>query len=201
MAALWLVCRWYGSRISAPHRLWKTRGRREVWTCAVPPRPPKTFMCHTYRSEKWVELGLWRKEGREDVHSWPLEETLHWPIKKWKIFPPANLRQWFCVGASQLWPFSTFLPVKFLNVSWIVGDQLALWQYTTLKVTDPAPVNTRNQVNPMDFRDVMGAVVDACWQAPEATTSTFLWMVTGWKTCQSTTQTPTQCKKFLLNKV
>lgn len=52
--------------------------------------------------------------------------------------------------------------MKFLNVSWIVGDQLALWLNTTLKVTDPAPVNSRNQVNPMDFRDVMGAVVDAC---------------------------------------
>lgn len=68
---------------------------------------PRLFMWHGD-----PEPSLWRWEVREDIHLWPLKETLHWPIKKSKILPckPMTI---ILILAFQLWPFSTLLSVAY----------------------------------------------------------------------------------------
>lgn len=76
------------------------------------------------RWEEWVGGFESKKGSGNDVHFWPLRETLHWPIKKWKFAPlqtSDNHFEW----APQRWPFSTFPGWERLSVGW---GQLAWWE-------------------------------------------------------------------------
>lgn len=75
------------------------------------------------------EPDLWRKAGRNDIHFWPLRETLHWPMKTWAVSPgkPMTIILAGPFSSDLFQPFS----LSFLIVSW---DQLAswLWRWITL---------------------------------------------------------------------
>ena len=107
----------------------------------------RRFMCH--RDQKGERWGFEGKKGREDIHFWPLKETLHWPIKKWKISPR---KPW-----QSLWPALSAL--TFFNLSrwsfWmLVGGQLASWLWGETKGYRFNPCKQPLQLDPVDFREI-----------------------------------------------
>lgn len=118
--ALWLVplkrC-WYRHTIDSKslHPAWSLNvvaGLRS-WNFQ------SSFMCH--RDQKSV-LGLWRKVGGKDIHFWPLQETLHWPMKECvvSLCKPMTI---ILAGPFRSDLFQPFI-LRFLIVSW---NQLASW--------------------------------------------------------------------------
>lgn len=82
-----------------------------------------TFFCRflTCYRDQTSELGLWRREGRGKKYiSDLLKETLHWPIKEWKISPckPMTIILTGPLSSDLFQPFS----LKCLNVSWRPAD-------------------------------------------------------------------------------
>ena len=104
----------------------------------------RCFMCH---GDQKSEPGLWKKDRRKDIHFCPLKETLHWPIKKWKISPckPMTIILTGPFSSDLFQPFS----LRYLNV---IGDQLPLWLWGEAEVY-PKGYRFKRPflLNPLDF--------------------------------------------------